>query len=1265
MDIVTAAQFDKDLSKNLSGLPVRCGFEAEFASTVTQSNLTGVLAAFLDNKETNTWHSDSEGNERARLFRTGNIEGIHFSNDYGASHSSGYTNWSVEYDSSVPTEGRYMHKVEIVSPIMSLPEMTSAMQSVFAMIKAPSLRDKSIPLGKTGNETGLHLTFSIKDIDPDDIEPLKLALLLGEDHWGTVLGRSGSGWAKSTVSTLRSVLGGSLLKPDKARDFVDAYLSIQNQSSKVYTNLNDRFDKNAVEAARLLATRYSEVSSDKYRAINLSKRRKGIVEFRLPGGEGYEHKFDTLKIVAERFAYAFYASTHPEMYTEYYRLKLLKLVTRILEKINTAKDTYDISDATPYVRLVQGRPFLVFTEGAILDKIVAAAALVNLGDDQSYKFDYADESSPPSAITLRSRAGGQELKVKKFDGFTLYFPGVEQNDHAIETTLREYRLSKSVSISTGKVVHVVLGKSTNEMPMDTESEASLFNPKIYESLPAGIQAALGKQKDGVLDRLGFNPGAEFDPGDFDFGYLSQLIKWADSESRLALADYFKAALRAAYTDLSDSLIRTVAPTLLLNPLSRDPSDFRSSLTRTPEETTRYLMSDESRVRSSWLGGRSLITTRDVHSPDDYICRYFADTMLLSTFSGSEGSTFPMAQTDLFNSASSAYVLDVINGLPVADQEALISVISSKMNGYRVSSSSPALATVFGFINRLPDAEAAPEIEAPTKEAIQQYLTSISERRDASFYLGKIFVYQPQYRGQFKRTHPNATAIALDLAQRNIVLNILNGIPYTLDDDASPKLIRAVANFIVTRFNNNPSEGMSSAEAATIAHAAKLGVLDVRLSETVPEVQRNIQSEMYKALHLNSSPEIQAVGDSLMDVQPSLKTDTFKSLIGAKTNGKDYLGYKVVAGLISIGYRKHGVDALGMGSATFLLTVAQKTTPKWNVEQFDAFIDDLVHDCLGLPAGAVLPSCPLFDAAATLASKLEAESVGMFDGYVRSTTKKDGPEKQADSWAVKYPEIILELSEVAPIAYPDDFPQVARIEPAQLAALFGSPAVSGFDAVAVRSAYDVQSTFVHNINAYTVAQIEEFLSSPPIPSQDREFAATAGITMRKVANRISSNFLLAAYNKRSPSVLLALLSSVQEDDSLFSGMYSAASNSSRGHVSALLLMADEFKDQMAKSFKEKPPSFVPLLKIMSPSMSDEQFASKSVLSLLRFMDKNDVANFSAKNTAHVSGYVSLLMDMYMLRRMSGKNCALIDSLLLKANKSDLTVNVPASYPSYHK
>jgi len=290
--VVTASQFDRDLHSISSdwskykGPAVRCGFEAEMASAL--------------------WWSDFA--DKLQLALGINRSSIVVSERYGASHDGDYRYWSVESDTSIQVDPEHQCQIEVVSPILGIDAMLGSLEKVCSLM---ATKQSGKALAISNNSTGLHITFSLEDTNLTKVNVAKLYLLLGEDYWRLVFGRNDTSYAKSVKPALLAMV---------------AELSRSSGMKSMQQFDLDKF--------------YQEMRSDdigRYGTINISNivsqkdfPDKQRIEFRLPGGAGYEHKFSLLARVARRFAYALYASTC-DAYDDVFALKLYKFLDKYKE----------------------------------------------------------------------------------------------------------------------------------------------------------------------------------------------------------------------------------------------------------------------------------------------------------------------------------------------------------------------------------------------------------------------------------------------------------------------------------------------------------------------------------------------------------------------------------------------------------------------------------------------------------------------------------------------------------------------------------------------------------------------------------------------------------------------------------------------------------------------------------------------------------------------------------------------------------------------
>lgn len=292
----TASLFDRDLKKvsrdwETAGAPaIRCGFEAEFASKEEHATIADRLSAIVAVPRSS----------------------IIVSTRYGVSHGTAYKYWSVESDGSIPTTQQYPHQVELVSPIMTLPVMLQEIPRVFKLIQ---------DYGHTYSNTGLHLSFSLDDYDLRNINIVKLVMLLGEHYWANAFGRENASYAKLLDGYLDPMF--SQLFDESISKNKGATESSHSVLSSIKKMTLAQFSNHVTKSER-------QLSINPLNALNTDKDMRRI-EFRLPGGEGYEYKADLVVRVAQRFAYAMYASQN-DLYDDVYHARLYRRYRKWYEK---------------------------------------------------------------------------------------------------------------------------------------------------------------------------------------------------------------------------------------------------------------------------------------------------------------------------------------------------------------------------------------------------------------------------------------------------------------------------------------------------------------------------------------------------------------------------------------------------------------------------------------------------------------------------------------------------------------------------------------------------------------------------------------------------------------------------------------------------------------------------------------------------------------------------------------------------------------------
>ena len=199
----------------------------------------------------------------------------------------------VEPDSSLEPDDNNDQGLEFVSPPLPIEELLSDLNKVKAWADKTGCY--------TNDSTGLHINVSVPGWTggTDQLDYVKLALLLGDEFVLDSFGRAGNTYAKSAMGKIRDAVRKS---PDRAQELMDKMkLGMDQLASKV---IHGR-------------------STEKYTSINV---KNGYIEFRSPGGDWLNDNFAEIDNTLRRFTVALSAAVDPEAYRQEYLKKLYKLL---------------------------------------------------------------------------------------------------------------------------------------------------------------------------------------------------------------------------------------------------------------------------------------------------------------------------------------------------------------------------------------------------------------------------------------------------------------------------------------------------------------------------------------------------------------------------------------------------------------------------------------------------------------------------------------------------------------------------------------------------------------------------------------------------------------------------------------------------------------------------------------------------------------------------------------------------------------------------
>jgi len=206
----------------------------------------------------------------------------------------------VEPDSSIDVDDNDDQGLEFVSPPLPIEELLSDLNKVKAWADKTGCY--------TNDSTGLHINVSVPGWSGDlsQLDYVKLALLLGDEHVLESFGRAGNTYCKSAMGKIQKAVKQN---PDKAEELLE--------------RMRQGMDQLASKAIHSGVT-------DKYTSIN---PKNGYIEFRSPGGDWLNDNFAEIDNTLRRFTVALSAAVDPEAYRKEYLKKLYKLLD-----VNSEKD---------------------------------------------------------------------------------------------------------------------------------------------------------------------------------------------------------------------------------------------------------------------------------------------------------------------------------------------------------------------------------------------------------------------------------------------------------------------------------------------------------------------------------------------------------------------------------------------------------------------------------------------------------------------------------------------------------------------------------------------------------------------------------------------------------------------------------------------------------------------------------------------------------------------------------------------------------------
>jgi hypothetical protein len=222
------------------------------------------------------------------------------SNKYaGAARSfnSGSTGYYLEIDGDGP---------ELISDPMPMDKAIADLQKILKCIQK---------FFKTDSTRGLHINVSLEGLQTYNIDLMKLMLFLGEDHLLKQFNRAANEYTQPQMKNFMR--------------FFSRYSSDKENFEKVFMSGDAKQYQTLANAAVTdFLTNSGVNSSAKYHTFNPLKLfgERPYLEFRIMGNEGYESKWDEIKLQILRYVYAITLAMDENAERQVYAKKLYRLV---------------------------------------------------------------------------------------------------------------------------------------------------------------------------------------------------------------------------------------------------------------------------------------------------------------------------------------------------------------------------------------------------------------------------------------------------------------------------------------------------------------------------------------------------------------------------------------------------------------------------------------------------------------------------------------------------------------------------------------------------------------------------------------------------------------------------------------------------------------------------------------------------------------------------------------------------------------------------
>ena len=357
----------------------------------------------------------------------------------------------VEPDGSLEPDDSNDVGLEFVSPPLPIDDILSDLNKVKQWAEVYGCY--------TNDSTGLHINISVPNYSRENLDFVKLALLMGDEYVLDLFGRAGNTYAKPAIKMVRDQVR---QKPDEAE--------------RLLNKMKGNLDSLASKAI------HSGVTS-KYTSINT---KDGHIEFRSPGGDWLDQNFDQIENTLLRFTVAMSAALNPEMYREEYLKKLYKLLTQDDKGSDTIKY---------FSEYVAGK-----IPAAALRSFVKQAQLerkVKRGETSNQKMWWSVTNPPQSSAGIEVVATSKEEAIEKALGADGYPSWANTRQSIVAKPMRPYE--QSAKIVRYEIYNKQTGNSVEDAPArvgNDEDALAFLNDYILHG-PHALQSGQARNMFGI------------------------------------------------------------------------------------------------------------------------------------------------------------------------------------------------------------------------------------------------------------------------------------------------------------------------------------------------------------------------------------------------------------------------------------------------------------------------------------------------------------------------------------------------------------------------------------------------------------------------------------------------------------------------------------------------------------------------------------------------------------------------------------------------